>query len=625
MRQLVRSRWFSLADLILACLCGLLVFIWPQVGGWLILIALLPWLVRLLSGSKPFERSGFEIPLTIFIITAGIGVWAAYDRQAAEEKFWIILAATIIFVALVGQPKANFGGVAGLVGFMGVIIATYFVLGNDWTLQSSDLGLINRVGRWIMTYRPSFEIPPLSPNFAGGLLAMIAPISLIFTYYCWRKGEIKKAIISGIMGFIILAGLILTSSRGAILALLIGAGIWILWRSSLYIARKSKRSVSLIFLIIISLVAVPAVGFVSTYPGSLIDLVDRLPGLASGESRLELAISASKLIEDYPFTGGGLRSFPGLFSQYIRVTPYFLFAYSHNFYLDVLLEQGWVGGLALLVVIVGSALLLARQIQRDRKDFQLTILGEAVLIGILVILVHGLVDDALYGDLGTPLLLLLPGLAVMLQRSWQPAAITQEQPEDALNLGRDYESLQKWMLYGGMLFVIIVTGFFTYQKPLIAGWYANIGAVEMSRWELKDWPTNEWNADPDVSPIDSAETLFSKALSYNSKQRTSWHRRGLIAMQRRDFETAGEVLERAYDLDPEHRGIRKSLGHTYVWGGKFDEAQGLLREFKEAEFEMGFYNRWWRRLGRRDLAGQAREMETILHDNNRLIQEVGEN
>jgi predicted Zn-dependent protease len=96
-------------------------------------------------------------------------------------------------------------------------------------------------------------------------------------------------------------------------------------------------------------------------------------------------------------------------------------------------------------------------------------------------------------------------------------------------------------------------------------------------------------------------------------------------MQRRDFETAGEVLERAYDLDPEHRGIRKSLGHTYVWGGKFDEAQGLLREFKEAEFEMGFYNRWWRRLGRRDLAGQAREMETILHDNNRLIQEVGEN
>jgi hypothetical protein len=145
------------------------------------------------------------------------------------------------------------------------------------------------------------------------------------------------------------------------------------------------------------MIAIPTVWFVLGYPGGLIALFDRLPGLASGESRLDLATSAGKLIEDYPFTGGGLRSFPGLFSQYIMVTPYFLFAYSHNFYLDIILEQGFLGGLALLVLILGSAIILARQILVDREDHQLKILGEAVFIGLIVILVHGLVDDALYG------------------------------------------------------------------------------------------------------------------------------------------------------------------------------------------------------------------------------------
>jgi tetratricopeptide (TPR) repeat protein len=455
-----------------------------------------------------------------------------------------------------------------------------------------------------MTYRPAFEIPPLPPNFAGGLLAMIAPISLLYIYYSWRKRDLQMVIISGIMGFLILTALILTSSRGAFLALLTGAGIWFVWRGSLYLARKSKRSVSLIFLIIISMIAILTVWFVLGYPGGLIALFDRLPGLASGESRLDLATSAGKLIEDYPFTGGGLRSFPGLFSQYIMVTPYFLFAYSHNFYLDIILEQGFL-----------------RQILVDREDHQLKILGEAVFIGLIVILVHGLVDDALYGDLGTPLLLLLPGIAVMLVRSWQPADATAEQPENAIKTVRDFVSMRKGLFFGGATFVIIVITFFIYQKQLLASWYANIGAVEMSRWELAGWPFDKWNADPDVSPIASAETMFSKSLSFNANQRTSRHRQGLIAMQRRDFGTASEELERAYELDREHRGIRKSLGYAYVWDGKLDEAQMLLQEINEAEYEMGVYSWWWQELDRRDLAGQAREMETILHAHNRFIQE----
>ena len=131
MQQLVSNRWFELADLVLALACGAVLYFYPQVGGWVIIIALLPWLIRLASGKFTFERTFFVFPLALFVITAAIGVWAAYDHQAAWEKFWIIISATVIFAALVSQPKANLGVVTGLVGMLGVIIAIIFILNHD--------------------------------------------------------------------------------------------------------------------------------------------------------------------------------------------------------------------------------------------------------------------------------------------------------------------------------------------------------------------------------------------------------------------------------------------------------------------------------------------------------------
>ena len=79
MRDLVKNRWFALADLVLVSLCGLIWYTWPQVGGWLFLVALLPWFVRLISGSPPYQRTPLDLVLVVFIITAVVGLWATYD------------------------------------------------------------------------------------------------------------------------------------------------------------------------------------------------------------------------------------------------------------------------------------------------------------------------------------------------------------------------------------------------------------------------------------------------------------------------------------------------------------------------------------------------------------------
>ena len=82
-QQLVNNRWFALVDLIIVFTYGAVVTIWPQLGGWLLMLVLLPWLIRIISGRITFEKSVLIVPLALVVITAGIGVWAAYERQVA--------------------------------------------------------------------------------------------------------------------------------------------------------------------------------------------------------------------------------------------------------------------------------------------------------------------------------------------------------------------------------------------------------------------------------------------------------------------------------------------------------------------------------------------------------------
>ncbi len=614
MQQLVDNRWFALAELLIVLAYGAVVTIWPQLGGWLVVLVLLPCLIRIVSGRVTFEKSAFIVPLALIVITAGIGVWAAYDQQAAWGKFWIIIGAVAVCIALVNQPRANLGVIASLVGLMGVIIAIIFILINEWNTQSSDLGVINRAGGWIMANRPSIGSLSLSPNFVGGLLAILVPIPLALGLYSWKKGDRAKAILSLAMGMVVLIGLFLTSSRGAWIALLLSMAVWALWKISVYLSVKIRKPSQLVFILLVLFLLIPVLWVIGTFPGGVVGLADRLPGSASGESRFDLAVNTARLIGDYPFTGGGLRSFPGLYSQYIMVTPYFLFSYSHNLYLDLFLEQGLLGGIAILAVVLGGAWMLIRQAREAREDSLITYFAEAVLVGILIMLLHGMVDDPLYGDTGTPLLLLLPALAIMLANTENPALTMTDQSQ-----GTGYSSIDsriRRIVIPGIVLIVFFSVIATFQRSLFAIWYSNLGAVEMSRIELMNWPINKWNDNPDVAPLIKAENLFYTTLIYNPNQRTARHRLGLVAMQERDFIRAQYELERAYDIDPEHRGIRKALGYTNVWMGNLNDAAMMLIGVHEAESEMEIYSWWWRDRERQDLSAQATEMARLLHNNN---------
>ncbi len=598
--KLVEDRWFPIVDLGCAVAGAVLWFAAAGLVSWQpLLLVLLPWLVRLLAGRSPFQRTCFDLPVLVFLLTALVGVWAAYDRTAAWSKFWILLSAVFLFYALAGQSRRDAWMVVGFLGVSSGLVGIYFLLSNNWQVIPADIGVLQRLAlRW-MRIRPNLRLMGIHPNAAGGVLAVLIPYLLAFAVYGWRRKRWELVGITAVTAPFTFFAFLMTSSRAAWLAVAVAAAVWFLWWFSRVTYQKTPLTREAMFGLMVLALFGTGLIVALLWAGGPVGLLSWLPGADNSTSRLELMQRTLQLWQDFPYTGGGLASFAGLYSTYIAVTPFFLFSYGHNFWLDVLLEQGPVGFLALLGVLV-AAFWLLRPPARGREQAiakEVRIFRWATFVSLIVMVLHGLMDDALYGTLGTPLLLLLPGMAVYLSGKRQNALL----PGQLRSL--------KFAAVVGVAGIGLVAVFY---NGLLGHWYANLGAVRMARIELQDWPTNEWDNGRYLADLAPAMALFETALLYDPLNRTAHHRLGLVAMQEQSYEAASFHLEVAYGLAASHRGIVKCLGFSYAWQGKLTESAVLLSQIKEARQEMNNYTRWWRRNGRADLAAQAEKMVNLL-------------
>jgi hypothetical protein len=113
-------------------------------------IALAPWVVRFAVGSSPFKGWGIDLALALFIISAAITAWLAYDQTAAIYKFWLLVAAVLLFYAFANQPESNLGITAILICLVGIGFAGYYLITNDWGIYPSKIVFLNRLdwGGW---------------------------------------------------------------------------------------------------------------------------------------------------------------------------------------------------------------------------------------------------------------------------------------------------------------------------------------------------------------------------------------------------------------------------------------------------------------------------------------------
>lgn len=598
LQRIVSSPWFALADLLLVIFIGLLWTFQPEFGFLpTVAIAFIPSVIRLSAGSLPFRKTPFDWLVAVFLATAWVGYWAAYDKEAAWSKIWFIVLSMLLYYALAAQPKQNFGWVCVLLFCTGFGIATYFFLTHDFVALPRKVEIVNRFGRWVMETIPRFGWTPIHPNYVAGIAAITTPFIL------FPAGKLIKrrtpfssfVFIVIIVGFgVVLSAILMATSRGIMMAIACAFGSWILWRilplngSRLWFRREALFPP----LILIFLGAV--VLFLYLGPASAGNVVSENQPYGTG-SRGELAARSIYLLSDFPFTGGGLDAFPGLYSQYILGIPSLYVINSHNLFLDVAIEQGLLGGISFLLIFLLSIWFTARVIAKT-DSLQVRGLGWLTLFALIIAFVHGMVDDYLYNGSGTFLSLGLAGFSSALQ------------PETVRLIHRKNYHI------AGFVSLVLITAFMINGSKLRSAWHADLGAVQMSRMELAGFPTNTWIDSTILPDLETAEISLHSALKFDPTNRTANHRLGLIYMLRQEFDYACSHLESAHKEAPGHRGIVKSLGYCYVWLGEMEKAQVLLAQIQEAKRELKVYVWWWETQDRADLSQRASLMVSMFEN-----------
>lgn len=608
MRTLIESRWFALLSFIAVTASGICLYVWPQGWMWALLLPTVLWGMRSAVKRTLYLHPMLVGCLIIFILTAAVGAWAAYDETAAWNKFCIVIAAVLFCLVIVGQPAENLKFLIGFWFFIAVGIAVYFLLTIDFNEYTIKFAPIHQLGLAWMRLRPvSLPFMTIHPNDAGGLPIILGAYALMWLGVLRGNrfaGSFPKFVVLAGIG-IILFTFLLSSSRGAYLSVAGAVSIWIMWRLVLSVRLPNREALLRLFPGLVTLGVLLLGMLVFVLPSRFLGASFSVGGNVL-VSRAEVLRSGMSIVQDFPFTGGGLESFPGLYSQYVLSIPFYSIIHSHNMFLDVAIEQGILGGIsyALVYLLVIWQLLKAWK-HNQASDMQW--LYFAACLSLLTAIFHGFVDDYIYGGKGTILAFIPAAMSLWITRiAYERQLLPETAPKPVT--GRTWMSISKawvWIIPVVLLFAL------TWNR-MTAQWYANLGAVKMAKLDLAHYPANQWTEEIDVSAWELAKLDFQRALAYEADNKTANHRLGLIRLIARDFESASEYLHKAYEKDPVNRGIVKSLGYSYLWLGETETAQPFLSRVPEAKYELDVYVWWWNTHERQDLAERAFKMSASL-------------
>ncbi len=591
---------FSLLDLICTILAAGLWYIRPELGPWPLVLVLIGQGARILTTPVTVRRTVFDLPLLLFLLSAAVGVWVAYDRTLAWAKFWWIVGGLALYNSLVYATRrvrvggrGEFSPLCLLWGTFSTIVAVYFLLTNDWILLMGKLPWLDPIMRWLAAWQPDLPGHRMAPNVAGGIIAAFLPLQVV----ALRRGRARIGVpLVGLSAF----GLLMSSSRGAWLALAIVAGGWGLWRLSGWLTPRlihlpagsnavdrsvQARRRTQIGIWVTTLAVLGLAGLLALL---LTPWGVQLSAAAS--NRLVLQRNSLDLVSDYLFTGmgPGKGAFQIVYSSYVLLIHVNYTFFSHNLFLDVWLEQGLLGLLAFGWLIV-TAVQPHPAISRWRP-VALATLG--------VILLHGLGDDTLYGSRGV-LLLFVP-FALVARPGETPVIALERHPIPRL-------PPIYWRVAAVLALAVLLL------PSSRAAFQANLGAVAQTQAELSVYHWPEWpiqdavRRSPEVN-LAPAIAHYQTALALNPSNATANRRLGQIELSLGQYDEARRHLEAAYAAAPNQRATRQLLGESYAIEGEIERAAALWRTVDVSLGQLALRQQWYKRIGepqRADWVAQA--------------------
>jgi len=265
-------------------------------------------------------KKGFFIFYMLMILAELISTFAGVDPERSVKdltSFWVMSYLPVIYVLFTGRDKMGYL----VYVFAGAVAASVFGVLEKFIvpLERAD-GFFSHA----LTY--------------GNVLALVAITALGVLVMGLCKNTFQKRL-TYLTLFTVITALVLTISRGPILAFIISVFIMLVYRY-----RLKGLAAAILFTALIT-------GFVFSVPQIKHRFVDTISNIHDTKSsigtRIVLWEASSKAIMMRPFFGYGKRNFKDEVSKYIDV-PTSSRAHAHNSYIQYTFLHGFFGLFALL-------------------------------------------------------------------------------------------------------------------------------------------------------------------------------------------------------------------------------------------------------------------------------------
>lgn len=358
--------------------------------AWAPVIALIYLTLLLFLRNRTTDRWLCNTPADLLLLgmllILPLGLWASADASITLPRTYAMLGNFTLFVILAAQSKNRHLPHAGW-GLLVMALLLIVVTLPGTKLTGTKFPIIDK---GLLTLIPhGLRLPGdkngFNPNMTAGLLAPFAPIAIMLAVKPTRRSQQILAIFTTLL---LLVAILLTQSRGALLAAVIAIAV---------VTSIGHRFWRWAWLAL----SLPAIAFLivngQAFLNALIKSGNTSSSVNTLEARQVLWQRTLLMAHDLPFTGVGL----GMFQPVMKAMyPPLSFSattdipHPHNIFLQALAEMGYPGLILFVAFYLILAYVLIRQIRRHRDWPQTLSIG---LLGALITyLIHGLVDVPTY-------------------------------------------------------------------------------------------------------------------------------------------------------------------------------------------------------------------------------------
>ncbi len=323
----------------------------------------LPMPQDILSLLSPYRFQGLSESLAIIGSPAG---WQSISYASLNSLAWwaFLLSLVMFFLVL----RKNFASPVRLIIIVGIMLGIAAIESLYGLIQA----LVPNMGvlwvDYIEQYQGDARGTFINRNHFAGFIEMVWPLGLSVTLALgnWqRQLRLKdlldsdrphlQFLLSIAMAFMLLA-LLFSKSRAGITGAFVGFITFVL------LMRSANKGLPLSFWLMI----VAVIGLISFYSSKMgfESILDRFFRVSTDTTRLDFWRDSLVIIKEHPL-GTGLGTFNQVFSVYnVSSISEKQVVYSHNDYLQLLTEAGWLGFLA---VVGGFSIFMLKSIRKVKR------------------------------------------------------------------------------------------------------------------------------------------------------------------------------------------------------------------------------------------------------------------